>query len=255
MAVVELHAVDVFAGTLPVCRNLSLQLGKGQMLGVLGRNGVGKTTLLHCIMGFRPLNSGSVRISGEESGTYSRRQFARQVGLLFQEADSSMPATVQETVMLGRHPYAENLLWDTARDFRLARETLALLDLEALADRQVATLSGGEKQRLATAMLLAQDPRLYLLDEPSNHLDIDYQIRILSLLAQRIQQRQAASLMASHDINLVSRFCDDVLLLLGNGHYIYGPTPEVLTAANLELAFNCRISIIATAGRRYFLPA
>ncbi len=254
MNLLELDALRISIGGQLVCNDLDLKLGGGQVLGILGRNGSGKTTLLHTIMGFHNPDSGLIRVSGSTLDSLSRKDLARQVGLLFQESDSSMPATVLETVLLGRHPYSSNPWWDSANDLSLARQTLGLTGLAELAQRQVATLSGGEKQRLAVALLLVQNPRIFLLDEPSNHLDIDYQIRILDLLAQRMEEERAGLVMASHDINLVARFCDRVLLLLEKGEFLEGPTQAVLNSHNLERAFRCQIIKIVANERNYFLP-
>jgi len=254
MSVLELQNLEVRIGDNIICHDLALDLKGGEILGVLGRNGVGKTTLLHTIIDFRQPASGIICIQGRNLQTLKRQQLAREVGLLFQESDTSMPATVLETVLLGRHPYSENLLWDSEQDIALCRDTLAQLGLGKLENRQVTTLSGGEKQRLAIALLLAQNPTVFLLDEPSNHLDIDYQIKVLELLTEKIKDNNAAMVMASHDINLVSRFCNQVLLLLGDGKALFGPTASVLNSENLEHAFHCRIAHTQINGRDYFVP-
>lgn len=254
MTVLKLENLNVTIGGRTICHDLSLSLNQGEILGILGRNGVGKTTLLHTIMDFRKPGSGNVRVRDSVVWALNRQQLAREVGLLFQESDNSMPATVLETVLLGRHPYSDNLLWDSKQDVALCRDVLTSLGLDELEYRQVSTLSGGEKQRLAIALLLAQNPTVFLLDEPSNHLDIDYQIRVLELLTEKIQEHRAVMVMASHDINLVSRFCNHVLLLLGNGETITGPTSEVLNSGSLQKAFHCRITHTQIAGRDYFVP-
>ncbi|MBT8147754.1 MAG: ABC transporter ATP-binding protein [Gammaproteobacteria bacterium] len=254
MAVLELKNLAARIGETVICHDLNIELNDGEVLGVLGRNGVGKTTLLHTIMNFHQPVNGSVQIKGNDIRTMKRQQVAREVGLLFQESDSSMPATVFETVLLGRHPYAENLLWDSEQDLAVCRDALALLGLESLANRQVSTLSGGEKQRLAISLLLVQNPAVFLLDEPSNHLDIDYQIKVLEILTQKVRTNRAAMVMASHDINLVSRFCNHVLLLLGDGEVLTGPAQEVLNTGNLERAFHCRITHTRLNDQDYFLP-
>lgn len=254
MVVLSLRSVSLSMAGQCICRDLDLQLESGQSLGVLGRNGVGKTTLLHSIMGFHQPDAGQILLRGVDVATLPRRQLAREAGLLFQETPAGLPATVLETVMLGRHPYAENLLWDSARDLALAEEALAMLDLTRFRNRQVGSLSGGEKQRLAVAALISQEPALMLLDEPSNHLDIDYQLRILALLTTRTRQQQRGLVMASHDINLVARYCDRVLLLLGDGRYLEGPTRQLLTTTVLEQAFHVSMQSFDIGPRRYFLP-
>src|SRR5690606_21259310 len=107
-------------------------------------------------------------------------------------------------------------------------EALARLNLLPLAQRNIQNLSGGERQRLAIACLLAQNPRLYLLDEPSNHLDISFQLKMLHLLEQTAEQHNSAILMATHDINIAARFSDRILLLQGKGRYLIGPANQIL---------------------------
>ena len=254
MSILELENLEIKIGDTVICRELSLLLEGGRLLGILGRNGAGKTTLLHTIMGFRPFQHGAIRIQQEDLHAIPRQQLATKIGLLFQESENSLPATVLETVMLGRHPHSENLLWDSPADVAYCRETLSQMGLGSLENRQVSTLSGGEKQRLAIALLLAQNPKVLLLDEPSNHLDIDYQIKILSLLHEKSRKQNAAMIIASHDINLVSRFCDDVLLLLEDGNAITGPIAEVLDTQNLERAFGCKVECVQVSGHHYYLP-
>ncbi|MCB1670837.1 MAG: ABC transporter ATP-binding protein [Gammaproteobacteria bacterium] len=254
MTLLELESLQISIAGQPICNHLNLQLRAGQMLGILGRNGTGKTTLLHTLMGFHRADQGRILLDGHLPHTGSRRDMARRIGLLFQESDSTMPATVLETVLLGRHPHSDNLLWDSAEDLNIASTTLQLVGLDDLAQRQVSSLSGGEKQRLAVALLMVQSPSVYLLDEPSNHLDIDYQSRILDLLRRRIASQGAGLIMASHDINLAARYCQRALLLMGDGVIMEGPAEEVLIQPNLEQAFRCPIAVVESEGRRYFLP-
>ena len=254
MAILDIEKLAIRIGDKLICRDLSIRLNSGELLGILGRSGVGKTTFLHTLMGFHRQQAGTIRIQDQDLQSIPRHQLAKQIGLLFQQSESNMPATVLETVLLGRHPYSENLLWDSAEDVALCRETLKLLGLGQVEDRQVSTLSGGEKQRVAIALLLAQNPKVSLLDEPSNHLDIDYQIKILNHLTEKSKTQNTSMVLASHEINLISRFCDQVLLLLGDGEVLCGRTQEIMTTDNLELAFGCNVEHVMINERDYFLP-
>jgi iron complex transport system ATP-binding protein len=254
MAFLQVNSLSLRIGTTQVCRDLNLQLSENQRWGLLGKNGVGKTTLLHSLIGLLPAQSGEILIGNTPLKSIPRQELAVAVGILFQHGINEVPATVMETVLLGRHPHVQSLLRDDPADVEIALEALHDLQLGELAERQVDTLSGGERQRLALAMLIAQTPKLFLLDEPSNHLDLAFQVELLSILDRKLKQYSASLIMATHDINLVARFCEYIVLLLGNGEFVQGPTRDVLTAKNLSSAFDCEIVTITAEGRTFFYP-
>ena len=255
MSILRLERLDLEIGARPVCRGLDLAVRTGERWAILGRNGIGKTTLLHCILGLRPHQGGEIFIDDEAAASLSRQQLALRLGILPQQALNMVPATVMETVILGRHPHAQSLLRDSPEDVALALQTLEAMQIEHLAERQLDTLSGGEGQRVALAMLLAQSPRLFLLDEPSNHLDVAFQVRMMTIFERVLRERGASLLMATHDINLAARFCDKVLLLTGDGEHVAGEAQAVLTADNLSLAYGCQIKLIKQDGLALFYPA
>ena len=237
-----------------LCEDLDFTIENGQSWALLGRNGAGKTTLLHCLMGLHAADEGTVKVAGRAIETMPRRELATRFGMLFQESMSSLPATVLETVMLGRHPHQRSLLLDSEADRQLALQALQAFDLSNFAERKLNTLSGGEQQRLALAMLYTQRPDLYLLDEPSNHLDVGFQVRLLSRFAQLVGNDHASILMATHDINLAARFCDYVVLLMENGQYRAGSTDQVLNEENLSAAFDCTVRKIKEGQMALFYP-
>ena len=247
--------LSISIGSITVCEDLNLSIESGQCVGILGKNGVGKTTLLHTLLNFLPAKSGVIKLNNRPITDWSRKDIATHVGILFQDNTESMPASVLETALLGRHPYMGNWRWESEEDVALAKTELANTGLLELQEREVSTLSGGEIQRLAIARLLVQNPKLYLLDEPSNHLDISYQIKTLSLLKQTAANNTASLCMATHDINLAARFCDRILLLIGDGEFILGECEEVLTAKNLQHAYGCVIKTLSKAGTNYYFPA
>ena len=157
--------------------------------------------------------------------------------------------------MIGRHPHLADWQWEDAQDEKIARDALAAMGIADFAQREVNTLSGGERQRLAIAMLLTQQPRLFLLDEPGNHLDIAFQVQSLSLLRAHVLEQRAGLCMATHDINLAARYCDQILLLLGNGEFVLGSCAQVLTSQHLSRAYGCEIRRIELEGRTVFFPA
>jgi len=226
--------LDVTIGEARVCRQLDLGIERGEHWAILGRNGVGKTTLLHTLAGLRDAGSGTITLQGRELHALPRRRRAQTIGLLLQDHIDTFPASVLETVLIGRHPYLGALQWEGPDDVALGQEALRAVGLERLAGRNVATLSGGERRRAGIATLLTQDPALLLLDEPVNHLDIHHQIDMLDLLSERSRTGNKALVMVLHDLNLALRYCNRFLLLFGDGETLQGTAAEVLTQETLE---------------------
>ena len=156
--------------------------------------------------------------------------------------------------MLGRHPHVQSVLRDDPQDIEIALAALQDLNLNGLEERQVDTLSGGERQRLALAMLITQMPQFYLLDDPSNHLDVANQVQLLGHLQKRVSQQSASLLMATHDINLAARFCDNIVLLMKNGEYLSGRNEDILTEENLSRAYDCPVRSVRAEGFTLHYP-
>jgi len=254
MANLEIESLHLEIAGKTLCRNLSVKIGANERWGLLGKNGAGKTTLLHSLLGLRPLEKGRVLLDGENVKDIKHRDLAAKVGILFQQGIEALPASVLETVMLGRHPHSRSLLWDDEKDIEIAESSLAAFDLDHLKERAIDTLSGGELQRLALAMLLAQAPQLFLLDEPSNHLDVAFQVKLLSILTAKAAERSASLIMATHDINLACRFCEHVILMLEDGESLVGKSSDVLTEENLTQAYGCPIKSVESGQLRLFYP-
>ncbi len=235
--------------------SLTLHVRAGECIGILGQNGCGKTTLLHTLMRFRAPHSGSIEIAGKALNDWSRKSLARQLGILFQKSHDLMPATVMETVLTGRFPHLRDWEWEGAADWQMAKAALDAVGLSALAEREIGSLSGGERHRLAIATLLTQSPRLFLLDEPGNHLDSGFALRSLKLLREHALRHDAAICMATHDINLAARLCDQIVLMMGEGECLVGKTREILTPTTLSIAFGCAMSaVMLDEGRLLFYP-
>ena len=233
MAGLETTGLDIHIGHTSVCQGLELRVNAGERWAILGRNGAGKTTLLHTLAGLRRPDRGTVKLDGESLETLPRRRIARRVGVLLQDHLDAFPASVLETALIGRHPYLGALQWEGPDDYALARAALQAVGLDDLAERNVATLSGGERRRLGIATLLTQDPALWLLDEPTNHLDVHQQIHTLDLLQARSQAQHKTLLLVMHDLNLALRYCDHFLLLFGAGKTAQGSADAVLTRTTL----------------------
>lgn len=237
-----------------VVEGFDLAVAAGERLAILGRNGAGKTTLLHTLAGLRPPVAGTIALDGTPLDALSGRQVAQLRGLLTQQQLDAFPSSVLETALVGRHPHLSRWDWEGARDERIAREALAAVGLADLVDRDVRSLSGGERQRLAIASLIAQQPRLWLLDEPLAHLDLNHQIAVLELFTCKAQSEGIGVVMVLHDINLAWRYADWALLLHGDGKTQLGPVAEVLTAATLSRLYGHPLRQVDSGQQRLFVP-
>lgn len=251
----QTEALSVEVAGRPVCRALDLTLHAGEVLAVVGRNGVGKSTLLSTLAGLRASAGGTVRVAGRALAHWPARELARQRALLTQAQEDAFAASVLETVLVGRHPHIGRWGSESEADVCLALDALEAVSLRGFAARDVRTLSGGERQRVALAAVLVQDAPLCLLDEPVTHLDLDYQVESLELFSHLARSRARAVVAVLHDLNLVLRCCDRVLLLLGGGEVRVGPVEAVLQAPVLSQVFCHPLRELREGGRRYFVPA
>lgn len=252
-ALLEARGLTVEIGGKSVCREFSLALAAGECVGLLGSNGVGKTTLLHTLAGLRPPVSGEVLLDGAALARQPRRRVAQKLGLLMQQAEDSLPATVLETALIGRHPHLDFWRWESHADVAIARRALKHVGLEGLEQRVQTALSGGERRRLDIATVLVQDPQVFLLDEPAHQLDLQHQIGLLTLLKRLTAEQGRGVLMSLHDINLAARFCDRILMLFGGGEALFDATERVLTPENLSRLYHTPVAALAWGSGRVFV--
>jgi iron complex transport system ATP-binding protein len=252
--ILSVRDLAVSIGPHRVCAGLDLDLAPGSRLAILGRNGAGKSTLLATLAGLRPADAGEIRLAGKSYAELGLRAAARLRGWLGQERGDPFASTVLETVLAGRHPHLGRWAWESGTDTEIARAALAAAGLAGMEEREVGTLSGGERQRAAIATLLAQAPRLYLLDEPLAHLDLNHQIATLELLAQRTRETDVALALVLHDPNFALRYCDQALLLFGDGSHIAGPAAQIIDAATLTRLYGHPLRRIETPSHPVFVP-
>jgi iron complex transport system ATP-binding protein len=226
----------------------------GTMLAVLGRNGAGKSSLLHVLAGLAAPAAGEVLLDGTRLPDWPRRELAQRMGLLTQASEDPFPGTALQTALVGRHPHLDFWQWEGEADRAVARDCLAAMDLAGLESRDVATLSGGERRRLAIATVLAQDPRVFLLDEPIQQLDPQHQLGVLKRF--RALADAGRSVVASlHDAGLAARFADEALLLYGDGRWTHGPVDEVLVATTVGSLYGIDVRELRWQDGRTFVPA
>lgn len=232
--------------------NLNIAFEQGSITAILGRNGAGKTLTLHTLAGLRPASGGEVSLKDQALLQWPRRALARSLGLLTQTTEDAFPSNALEAVLVGRHPHIGFWEWEGEEDRNVALQALATVGLQGFEEREVATLSGGERRRVALAALLAQAPDVYLLDEPINHLDPHHQLDVLHLLRRKAAEGHSV-IMTLHDPALAARFSDQALLLFGDGTWRSGPTHEVLNEEAMTQLYALPVHEVRWEGGRTFV--
>ncbi|RNL85291.1 ABC transporter ATP-binding protein [Halostreptopolyspora alba] len=227
------------AGGRLVVDGVSLTAEPGSTVGLLGPNGSGKSSLLRLLSGIRATTSGVVTLDGALLTDLGRRDTARRVAVVEQHATTEADLSVADVVELGRIPHRRGWAGPTASDAGVVREALERVDMADRARQSWQTLSGGERQRAQIARALAQEPRELLLDEPTNHLDIRNQLDLLELVVQL----PVTTVMALHDLNLASMYCDTLVVLAAGRAVAAGPPEEVITESLIAEVYGVRSSI------------
>jgi iron complex transport system ATP-binding protein len=254
MSLLSTRALSINIGELVICKNFDFDLKSGELWGVLGGNGIGKTTLLNTLAGLHAAESGDIDIQEKAIEQWKKKQLASVLGVLFQDSLDTFPTTVLETALSGRYPHLPFFSLEGNEDVELAKQALSDVGLEDLMERQVDTLSGGERRRLALATLLVQNPLLWLLDEPTNHLDVHHQIILLNFIIEKVKTNNGALLMVLHDVNLVSRFCTHVMMMIDHNNIICGPVHDILNIENLSALYQHPIKSVQSEEKSFFFP-
>jgi cobalamin transport system ATP-binding protein len=224
-----------------VLRGVSLAVAPGELVALLGPNGSGKTTLLRVALGMLPVGSGRVEVDGRPVAAWSRREIAQRIAVLPQLPTVPDGFRVEELVEMGRAPHARSRFGATAEDASAVERALLDADAVDLVGRPVDELSGGERQRVLVAMTLAQEPRLLLLDEPTQHLDLAHQVALLATLDRLRRTRGLAVVAVLHDPALTALAHPRVILLAQGRVVADGPAADVLTPATVARVFDISV--------------
>jgi iron complex transport system ATP-binding protein len=229
---------------------IDLDVPQGQVTALLGPNGAGKTTLLYLLLGWLQPASGQIQVEQQPLATFSRRAMARIMGLVPQQERTVFEFSVREFVLLGRAAYLGLTEAPLGSDLTIARQALEEVGIGHLERRMLSTLSGGERQLAIIARALAQQPHILLLDEPTAHLDLSYQGRLLQVLSD-LAGHGVTVLFTTHDPNAAASVADYLVLMAQGQIKAAGRLPEVLNAALLSDTYGVGIEVISLAGRPY----
>jgi iron complex transport system ATP-binding protein len=243
-------------GGKPLLASMSFEIGAGEFVGILGRNGAGKTTLLRALAGLHPAEGGSVALNSRGIAAFSPAERSRAIAFVTSDDVFADRLTVREVVAAGRYPHHRWWQWTPEpQDAQAIAGALEAVELQSFADREFATLSSGERQRVWIALAIAQEAPLLFLDEPTSHLDLRAAQHILALLRRQVKAGKSV-VCVLHDPNEAAAYADRAMLLAGGGILAFEEKELVLTPALLEQAYGLKMESVATAsGARRIFPS
>jgi iron complex transport system ATP-binding protein len=241
--VIEVRHISKAFGGEEALLDVGFTVRRGEWYGILGPNGSGKSTLLRIVSGVEKADTGAALLGGKPAASYPRKALARWMAVLQQDALPSVGFTVREVVEMGRYPFQGWLGEDDPEAEALVDRIMERLSLHALADRRVELLSGGERQRVALAKVMAQQPRLLLLDEPTTFLDIGFQVQMMDYIRSWQQEEDLTVVAVLHDLNLAALYCSR-LLLLSRGKVVAEGEPEDIVRGELIRDVYCTEPVV-----------
>ncbi|MFO8010950.1 MAG: ABC transporter ATP-binding protein [Dehalococcoidia bacterium] len=239
----KLEEVSLGYGKVLVLSNINISVNSGEMVGIIGPNGSGKSTMLKGISRTLKTKGGRILINGEDISRCTRGNLARIIAVVPQSPNLPDTFTGFEIVLMGRTPYLGRFRFEGMKDFDIAWRAMAITNTQPIAERKMNEISGGQKQLLTIARALAQEPELILLDEPTAHLDINYQVEILDFVKTLCKQEGIAAVAVLHDLNLAAQYCDRLVLLDGGGIHAKGKPEEVITEETIKEVYGARVCV------------
>lgn len=239
----RIQSLTVSYDSRPILHGVSLEVHSGEVVALIGPNGAGKSTLIRAVSGVIPY-TGHVRTNGDDFASLPTIERARYVATVPQAVSMPPAYTVWETVLFGRTPHLGFLGQPSARDEEIARQSLARVNALPFAERRVGELSGGEQQRVLLARALCQSTPILLLDEPTAHLDLQYQVSLLELVSELAHTDHLAVLIALHDLNLAAHYADRIALIVGGRIKAIGKAEEVLQPDIIQEAYCMPVKVV-----------
>jgi len=240
---IRLQNISFAYGDTPIIRELSCTFAPGKFYGILGPNGSGKTTLLDLICGFLSPDNGQVFLDNTDISALSQKQIAQKLSLVSQDYYINFPFSVEDVVMMGRHPYIDRFSRPSRIDLSRISTVMDITGISHLKKRKVTELSGGEKQRCIFARALCQDTPLLLLDEAFSNMDINHTLHMLGIIKKTIQKTRGTIVCVLHDLNLAAGWADEIIFLKKGKIKAMGKTREAMTMENIELVFNVKSKV------------
>jgi len=237
--------------SVPVLNDVCLELEGAQFVSIIGPNGVGKSTLIHCINKILSPTGGVVTINGDDVKDIPLKELAKRVGYVPYSSSDSFPLTVVDTVLMGRHPHSKWGSFDN--DLKVTDETLELMGIKHLSMRIFNELSAGQVQKVMLARGLVQEPQILLLDEPTSNLDIKHQIEVTKILRNLSHEKEILVIIISHDLNIAAKYADKMILMHDGGIYSVGTPDEVITEENLKVVYGVSSRIIRDKDRPHII--
>ncbi|MDP6346851.1 MAG: ABC transporter ATP-binding protein [Dehalococcoidia bacterium] len=237
----EVEEVSIAYGDRTVVRHITLNAASGEVVGLIGPNGSGKTSLIRAISRVVPISEGHILLDGLDVSRISRQQLARLVGVVSQNPHLPETFTALEIVLMGRNPHLGLLRYEGPRDFAICQWAMEATRCWHLYQRHMGEISGGERQRVVIARALAQQPRVLLLDEPTANLDINHQLELMKLIEGL--KENLLVLIAIHDLNLASQYCDRLVMVSDGTMFTQGKPAQVITRENIRTVYGADVLI------------
>lgn len=241
-------------GDFQALRDVSFSLGRGKLVGLIGPNGCGKSTMMKCICRINQMTSGKILVDGNDVSTLKPAEVAKLVASVPAEVGQTFGMTVMDMVMLGRYPFVDRLWWETREDEAKVREALRVFGLDGLRKKQVSLCSSGERQRALIAKAYVQEPKLMLVDEPTSHLDMKYKLDVMEYL-QSMARADMTVMVAEHDISLMARYCDTCIIMKRGEIVTIGDPKKVITSDLIRDVYEVDARVgLDEDGEIYVLP-